>query len=1087
MYDFLSAGVGKVQSALFSLARTNFDKYAESRKVRTLVEEYRARASSSGLATLAEKLKCSELVDELISNETMLDIERDEVIGRFLGPNADKAAVDFVCELLNELDKILFPGDNSLASKRALVQVEEVKRETSAIKESLMANETDGRAQPGLLRKRVETLGGSVDDVDDLLTSFDPAEDSIASRYLRAYRALCTGSDVVFSFGVDIKERDDLVLTLVGVALSAGRLSDVSALLRLCSFEATMLYDAIERLLNEEPREYCPIEIEVPDVGIARGLIELMNFEALYARRAYKPAAEHAAKADILWNPIAHTRLNLSKLVAEAMFDGPLLGKLAMGVIGDYRDWFPDCLAEELKYVLAIAFSRMAEEDVLKCVDQLPRQFECFGQNVRKNVELSNCNDIAVVKDTFIWAEARKDPDLLLNAANRLVSLDEAERGRVISTFERNDEWAFPRAELLSLYATYIDQGMSYKRYGRLGSDFDREPLFHLTAYQLFREKDSDKAIHHIEQAINLMESPDKSVELLQSHVWVPYLIREERSEELIQLVEKVLPCAPYMLVKVFFQSVASCEKNGDLLDRLINLMAGSEIEDPRTAEIVASYLARTDRIDFAGRVALKAMRKRPTDLLAAIVAEWEIGSSLTPSPELIAHIRQSDTSKMNIVAAHLEREKSNQVAQNDYLIRAAFGENGESKRALVLFATWNAGLDRDSGDRNEVAPDTFVRLCSESGQSVTLVFPASSAAVKSDGLNGPAGTVFGTNSKEYYGLVGSRVGDTVKLSGESYTITEIGALLEHLVRIGFKEMAAMPGVVAVSIAEGDSLDRLADLMRDRKPSFNLYVDGVEADGSTVYFGIETGALIASGGRQLEFVLGVVQDQSIPFRRADTCRNCALLPSTRFLLSYNSIVVLSLLDLTAEQKKDLAASCMVTASTKRHLEKDAKNLVNDQFGGSIGRLGCGDSGFVMFKYDERTKQQAKTACSALLNLVDLLEPVEPSLELANESEIAILSDNEVIDVRTASSEDFVYVTEDVLEAQAIDSFSLCKRSSVSGLLATLGQLGYVLNDFAKQLREWGAEPVLEGDLQEAVAAAINPAILSLTVVDDEEG
>lgn len=186
--------------------------------------------------------------------------------------------------------------------------------------------------------------------------------------------------------------------------------------------------------------------------------------------------------------------------------------------------------------------------------------------------------------------------------------------------------------------------------------------------------------------------------------------------------------------------------------------------------------------------------------------------------------------------------------------------------------------------------------------------------------------------------------------------------------------------------------------------------------------------------------------------------------------------MLALLDLPDELKAHLITACVMTESTIRHVKKDAERLVGEQFGGSVGRLGYAEGGLVMLEYDENTRGQAKDMCSSLIDFVDSIGSVRPSLGLGDRRAAEVLSDNEAIDIRTASEKGLVYVTEDVLEAQIVDMLALCDRCSTSGLFVALGHIGYVLSEFSVTLRRWGAQPVLENDLQQVLGAAINAAL-----------
>lgn len=345
MFGLASLLSDKACSEGLSLVGSKVRQWYKLREINRLVVGYRKRAAMiSTSVDLASRFDEVKLVEELIAHESKMDVDRSEMIGFFLGSSSDDNAVALVSEFLDELDEILSPEIGTLADRRNRTKLESIQRDTNTIRKSVTNYEASKEAQLSLLKELLEPLGRNAGDIEDISALLDSVEGSVSSAYLRAYCDLCAGSRVDFSFEKDIKGRDDLVLILAGVAVSAGRLAEVRRILRLCSFETGALDNAIEMLLNDVPRTSNPIEIEVPDATLTRELVGLLNFECMYRRHAYKPAVDMSDGAAILWNPIASERLRLSNLAAEAMLDGSQLLTLASEVIGSFRSWFPDFL-----------------------------------------------------------------------------------------------------------------------------------------------------------------------------------------------------------------------------------------------------------------------------------------------------------------------------------------------------------------------------------------------------------------------------------------------------------------------------------------------------------------------------------------------------------------------------------------------------------------------------------------------------------------------------------------------------------------------------------------------------------------------
>lgn len=206
MFGLASLLSDKACSEGLSLVGSKVRQWCKLREINRLVTGYRKRAAMiSTSVDLTSKFGNRALVEELIAHESTMDVDRNEMIGFFLGPNSDGTAVSLVSEFLDELDGVLSPEVGTLADRRNRAKLESIQGDTTAIRKSVMNYEASKEAQLSLLKELLEPLGRNAGDIKDISALLDSVEGSVSSAYLRAYCDLCAGSRVDFSFEKDIK------------------------------------------------------------------------------------------------------------------------------------------------------------------------------------------------------------------------------------------------------------------------------------------------------------------------------------------------------------------------------------------------------------------------------------------------------------------------------------------------------------------------------------------------------------------------------------------------------------------------------------------------------------------------------------------------------------------------------------------------------------------------------------------------------------------------------------------------------------------------------------------------------------------
>lgn len=1052
--------------------------WAKRRKIKQLIRDAAMRAALIDTPVdLVSKFKDEHLTDELLSHHRQMDVSKGEAIARFLGGESDDAAISFVSEFYDEVTSIVATDEGALSGRKAFEVTQEARADIESLKEDVRLTAIDEKAQISLLEEVVLRIQVGDLEVDRLPELAKECEGSLASFYIQAYYSLCVGAPVSFATVRPILGHDGLAFALAGVAASAERLEDVVAALELCSFDSSNLQKAVRLLLEDPVKVDEPVVVEDPGVEGFAEFVGLIDFECAFGKRAFLSMAEFV-DTGISWNPIAIKKLELSRVIAAAALDRGDVAFLVGQLIEGCRSWFPPALIVHLEFATSVALSHLDKDEVSRMLKSAPDCLADFALDELNRLELRDCDSAAKAELALTRAEARRNYSLLMTSAMVLLELDETRRFDVVEIFSRCKAWAFPTMVVLNMYVNIVEPNISYARYCELGSGKENEVAFHLVAYKLFHSREPDLAEHHIEHGIQMMKGEFGALDLPNADIWVPYLITNGREHEIEEIAGGYFSQAPYYHFARFLSAVMSCNGSEGLLDRLVNSAARIGCKDRKVAECVAGQLARNGQGGLAGRFALASFRETPSEVLAEIAAQWMIDSSLDVDEDIVSYAEERDSEPMNLLLAQCAHANHRRRERNVRLIRASFGDSEIASRALLMYALWNA----EDGERQPVPDtaghDTYAVIATKDGEEYTLIFLSDPLSVKEEGAEGVAGFSFSVRSYEFMACRGLRVGDTASLWGNEFVVREIGSANSLFSRIGFSEIPNTPGGMVLSGAPEEILEQLQAFAGESAQKKDIYRDGFMGEHGTLYFGIETGAFLRSVP-QLEFTIGAICNPDLPYRKCRIARNWVIGEGCKFLLSYSALVVLSLLDVPDEICAAIHEGCCATTSTVKRLEDDAAKLADEPYV-SIGKLGYDDGKLALYEFGEDMKQYCGSIYRSILRLTQELKTVEPSLgDYADIRLPEIVGENAVIDIRTAADNDCVFVTEDVLEAQIIDSFDLSARCSVSFMLPCLGHTSYLLSRYLTQMKEWNAIPVLEEDVAELLRAAISEVVVQL--------
>lgn len=1077
MEELISALVGEGVSRVFDWASAGITEKRQKHQIEELIKETQLRAAMiSTTAHLAERFGNSILVGELISNLVLKKKSRNEVIAIFLD-GGDKAAIGFTKNFCDEIDRIMSPSGDSIADVRTLRIVEENHEAIQKINEQLSANQGDVTAQLSLLEEIIGFVGRGEIDVERLDPMSRDAGDSLASRYLTAYALLCRGQKPNSGCLSDISGKDALILSLASVAISSGNAIYVGDTLRFSSFDAGPIINIVQEL-TDLPGQTSGRKVEFPGV-IPKGveeLVNLINFEVLLRRGAFQAANMYADDVRIAWNPIAIERRSISELISSAVVNDADLYVKVQREIDRFKSWFPEDIIKQFEHALSASFLHLDVGQVRKLITKLPDRLAAFAEDEGKKLELRECSSPRAVCSVLVWAEARHNAFLMMDAALKLVELDTGARSELIGTFDRCGAWAFPNVGVLRMYVYSINPDISYEKYCELGKGMEKEAPFHLIAYEKFHDTFPAAAAKHIETAVSIMKDPAGAKDLLSAYIWVPYLYEGGRADEIRRIVEDVLPIAPYEHIASFLSALAKCSDSEEMISDLVESMAGSAFWDPRVAELVAGHLAAGGRMDVAGPVANAFFKVRHSELLAEIVVQWACESCIDPDVEIIDFLRQVDTSQSNLLLAGYCREKGEKLTSDALIVRASFGEGESSRRALVYYAIEHSVDADEKEDVERIDKDCYVVLSSNDGDKKVLLFFADPTAVAAEGISNSIGSAFSIQSKEFLTLRGLHQGEACQFNGEKFTLVEIGKVDSLLCRAGFAELANNSECTIAISSTDELLEHLKRASEATASRISIYQNGIEMENGTAYLGIETGAALVGVSRRLEFVGEAICNPNYPYRKNPISRNVPVDEKDKFLVSYNAAIVLSFLDLPTEVLSQLRQKCFISKSTAKRLRKDTQSILEDSYR-SAGRLGFDGERPVLFENDEETRRCLKKKWLPVLDFISGLGEVEPAVSSSGACRLPRLSfENESIDIQTADNRNLIYVTEDLVESQICDAAAV-SRCGISVMLIYAGYSEYVFTDYAKQMVEWGAQPSIEDDLvvlyKEALLSALN--------------
>lgn len=1029
-------------------------------------------------------------VDELIVNCSRTRLEAEKIASLFFYGNTN-AQIEDERSLL--FLKGLIEGIANIASESSSDEVIsaqiETRRSTAELKESLsslISSDWD------LLSRQVEDLEKGAISLEAFESGFKNNPEGNVREYVLAYSRGCKGLPPKRITIPSIP--DELASSLASVLFAA------------------KLYDPCIDVLQRAEEETGAIQFAVAQVKTGsydlgplseEGLSEnspfapfalCLNAELAYSAHCVLPASDFYALLEDRINPLslAHKRIiSLWKHLLFQEFENA--DKVISSYLDDIPVWGSDILLEEYALPLGLALEEQCPGSLNKY--QNDARFKIIEPYIMPNImtaklrEASNCSQIIEICD---WALENNHLILYVEGCHKRLSVDPQSRAEILEEFLGNAEVVEENYLGFSFLINFLNPDISYEDYVSFGSNYLEEPRFHLEAYEKFAGL-REEACEHIEQAIALMKTSPKEPCLNLANIWIPYLVSTGRDEEILEILSRFAQHLPGFLYQPLLRTVLESNMNEEVEASLLDQLEKSSVKDPRIFVNLARYhFTKGNDLDSL-RCAMKSFRMKENMDAALIAFQMHLVLNMDIPKDLALYIKEADTSETNFLFSEFETKKSNPEIADVYSIRAILQSGDSGGNALVRYMNRHVGGD-ELEDPVVVKPQTYVVLHSaNSNEEVEVLFYENSRVLLSEGMTALGAKHYSTSSPYYIELKSCSIGDAVSFENREWTIQSISWIDTFFCRRAFSYLVESGNCKVLTFDENEGttlVEQLASQLKEidyKNPNIDKYTGGIKLNDSTVlYLGIELGNKLFSKN-QFGFTVEAVKDPKLIFRRAsDNIAEIADCESN-FLLAYNAIIMLAMLDLLPDAKERIAANSAVTSSTKNRLMDDIRQLLHER-DVSPSSLVLVEDNPVLVEYTEEELIEVRHYCAEALDILNKVSVVEPVDLIDLPSYFSFLGTNTCQDISTAKKKSLLFVTEDITQAQFIDTEESIKRCSLYALFEGCGYGILAGADLGLQFQNWNAQPAVDFHIALALSEIIGSmAEQSVETDTDEKG
>ncbi len=1055
---------------------------AKQKRIDSLIDEYKFRSHgvSTSSVSLPDRLSDSRLVEEFIAHCYRPTKAKDDIVFLLLYGNdkplaRDLVAEKFVGELFDEIVLILEDGDR--AAVRSAVEIQEHEHlEQKRHAEVMQALQERSASEPDYLSITllIDEVENGLKTIDDLRNVADFGNSQKKPMtYLDYYIAYCHGEEPVIDAEVIGDLPSNLVSSLASVAFSSGKYYAASEILSFAGDADDLAYAARQVArgsssmgrINEEG-----VPANSPYVPFAM----ILNAEMCVLAGAYPIAERHYALCDNALNPVARVhqlpaRLSKAILYCPDAVDFEHLSSL----VDSFPVWASEGEKDKFGQMLDSALGLLSINDQKALIESLPGEVKRYVHDASLRLRLMECCDTEEIKEICESAAKQGRLELFCQSAERLIGAEPQSRQWVQRLMETSSLMESGGIIAFLFLVRQVVEDIAFDDFCALGKGLTDNPRFHLELYAQFKDEFIDEARGHADIALNLMKKagclpcPDYAFE------WITYLGDGGRSSEVIEILAPYMELMPESALRKYVAAAGGVENKYGLVSRILLDIERSGNSDPGVKSLIAWYYSAIEENSLkASQLAVESFHSRETDFAAAIAMQSLLVLSMDIPSELENYVRTAGDSHLAILLAEWYRRRGQQSQADRVLVKAALSDGGSAERVLAAYFAHHIE-ERDSVDPDSVGADTCVMLRS-GNEKLGLLIHGDAAVVPHEGCEAFGVLHHTLSSSEYYSLRGSRIGDYVQYDGKEWIVEKIEHGSAVLQRVGLGHIAADPRTVVFASGSGgveEAIDQIADYMKGHQPKRDYYTNGIEyEEGKRLYLGIESGSSVFNVG-PLEFMLVVASSKAMPFRRAEVGLSNPVGEKKRFLLSYNSVILLSLLCQKYEEAKEVLGCCYVTNATKNRIEQDIHDLSNATEG--PGKLVLVDSGLKLLGNDETTRRQMRSTCAQIASFVASLQlvPVEINNELP--ADVGFLDQNTIADMETAKEGDMFFVTEDCLQANFADSIPAApERCSLYTLAIACGKHELALDGLPTCMMDWGAEPHIDLNVAQIVQSVI---------------
>lgn len=1047
----------------------------KARKIRKYVRQEAARASMLPLLPeVAQKMQDKHCVDELIISCYRTRLESSKNASLFLYGNTNAQIEDERSLLFLEglIEGIVDIASESSSDDVISVQIE-TRRSTAELKESISNLASNDWA---LLSRRVEDLEKGVISLEAFENDFKDNPEGYAREYVLAYSRGCKGLPPKRMTIPSIP--NNLAASLASVLFAAKLYDSCIDVLQRAEEETGAIQFAVEQVKNES-YDLGPLSEEGLSENSPFAPFALcLNAELAYSAHSVLQALDFYALLDDRINPLSLVHKRIILLWKHLLFqEFEDVDKEISSYCDSIPNWGDNSLLEEYALPLGLALEEQCPETFCKC--QNAPQFMIIEPYIMPNVmsaKLRETSDISQIVEICDWALEGNHWVLYVEGCYKRLSIDPRSKAELLEDFLKNVGVVKDNYLGFSFLTNFLNPEISYEDYVSFGSNFQEEPRFHLEAYEKFAGS-REEAHFHIEQAIELMKNSPREPCLNLANIWIPYLVSTGRDEEILEILSRFTPFLPGFLYQPLLKAVFESKMDEEVETSLLDQLEKSPVRDPKIFVNLARYhFSKGNELDSL-RCAMKSFKMKENMDAALIAFQMHLDLNMDMPKDLAKYVKEADTSETNFLFSEFETKASNPEIADVYSIRAILQNGGSGGNALVRYMNRHVGGDEPE-DPVAVKPQTHIVLLStNSNEEVELLFYENSKVIINEGMTALGAKHYSTSSPYYIELKSCSIGNTVSFEGREWTIQSISWIDTFFCRKAFSYLVESGNCRVLTFDENEGttlVEQLTSQLKEidfKNPDIDKYSKGIKINDSTVlYLGIELGNKLFSKN-QFGFTVAAVKDPKLIFRRAsDNIAEIADCESN-FLLAYNAIIMLAMLDLLPDAKERIAANSAVTSSTKNRLVEDIRQLLHDQ-DVSPGSLMLVEDNPVLVEYTEEELNEVRHYCAEALDILAKVSVVEPVDLIDLPSYFSFLGTNTCQDISTAKQKSMLFVTEDITQAQFIDTEESIKRCSLYALFEGCGYGVLAGADLGLQFQNWNAQPAVDFHIALALAEII---------------